>query len=281
MKLYALFFLAFFCNSIAAQQKLDTLLGENGVFKTLKSKSISLGTKVAFNIKLSFTATAKEEQSQGAIYLNTKDGFIGVDFADNNHAKLVAATNADVDFTIYSQTKQNFHFYTEGKKDKWVESLPYMPTSVSVQVTVKKATVNIATAQQYLNNSVQATPYYNVKSKNPKQELKYLYGKNLPADGTVKNYLGTVGIGFYNINGLTFLCLGSQSEKQKVVVNKIENVNVQFDPTSFKNRTEELDDIMKEEKEEEDDVKRDTIGKKTLEEMKLKYKDLLKKKKKS
>ncbi len=237
MKIKLLIITLVFYVSLSAQNKIDSLLGTKGVCSKLKPKDIIPNSTINFNLKLTILSTAvggSNKQNTSIVYLNTKDGFIGMDKTAT--ISLIGNANTEVDFLVETLTKQSL-WYTNTKSDgKQLKKLPTNLITSYNNLPIKKVDAAVATSKKYLTNKLIAEPYFLDMVGLQKKVIRYLYGTPLPANGVFKNYLGNYGVGFYNINDATFLCLATESKVMKTEITKIEKVNIEFNTTGFKEK---------------------------------------------
>jgi hypothetical protein len=224
-----------FVNTLFSQTNIDAFLGNNGIFKTLSAKNIAQKDAILFDLKLSVKSTAiggSNKVNTLIIYLNTKDGYIGIDKSVDN--KNIPNENTEnLDFLIETMTNQSIRFTTNGT-NKTQEKLETNLINTFNNRPIKQVDANVAKSKKYLNNSVIAFPYFVDVMGLQKKYIRFCYGKNLPVSGLLKSYLGSYGVGFYNIDDITFLCVATEYKFMNMEITKIEKVNFLFDTTSFK-----------------------------------------------
>jgi len=237
MKNILLLIIFLIANSLFSQTNIDAFLGGNGIFKTLSAKNIALKDVISFDIKLSVKSTAiggSNKVNTLIIYLNTKDGYVGIDkSADNKNVP--NANTKNLDFLIETMTKQSIWFTTNGT-NKTQEKLETNIITTYNNLPFKKVAETVAKSKKYLNNSIIAEPFFIDKMGLQKKYIRYCYGKDYPTSGVLKSYLGSYGVGFYNIDGTTFLCVATEHKFMNMEITKIEKVNFQFDTSSFKTK---------------------------------------------
>lgn len=202
MKIYSIAFLLFFNSSLFAQNKIDSLLGNNGIFSKLVTKKIVPNTLLSFNLKLTVTSTGKKADVKSApaiVYLNTFDGYVGVD-----QSTTLNVNTTDFVFYVETLSKQSFVYTNKKGQGKLVEELTTNLINTYNNLPIKKTDATTATPKKQLNNTLTAIPYFVNTSGMQKKLVRYLYGINLPDEGLFKSYLGNYGVGFYNISGNTF-----------------------------------------------------------------------------
>jgi hypothetical protein len=238
MKIYSIACLFLFSSSLFAQNKIDSLLGNKGIFSKLVPKKIIPNTLLSFNLKLTVLSTGKMADVKTApaiLYLNTVDGYVGVDQSANKQA----APNANTtDFVFYVETlsKQSFVYTNKKGQGKVAEELGTNLINTYNNLPIKKTDGTTATSKKQLNNTLTAIPYFVNTSGMQKKLVRYLYGINLPEEGLFKSYLGSYGVGFYNISDNTFLCTSNEDKFMKIEITKIEIVNVSINTNEFKKK---------------------------------------------
>lgn len=205
--------------------KLDTLLGDNGVFKRFKPKEIKLGQNLNFNLKISFSGTDKKGKTlNGFIFMNTKYGYVGVaqtkDFEFNTDKKF--------NLMVFSNSQQNFTFITDNKGRKTVMGLAFNPNRNKDKVSIKK---NAAAAKTVAQSNIKSYAYSNDNLENG---LLYLTDSNLSNSNNFKNLLGYAGLGLYQVDSKTVLCSAMTSINSTFEINKIEAVKIVLNTSEFK-----------------------------------------------
>ena len=238
MKIYSIACLLFFNSSLFAQNKIDTLLGNKGIFSKLVPQKIVPNTLLSFNLKLTVTSTGKKADVKSApaiMYLNTLDGYVGVDQSATKSATINTNTP---DFVLYVETlsKQSLAYTNKKGEGKKVEELTTNLINTYNNLPIKKTDAAAATPKKQLNNTLTATPYFVNTSGMQKKLVRYLYGINLPDEGLFTSYLGNYGVGFYNRSGNTFLCTSTEDKFMKIEITKIEKVNVLINTNDFKKK---------------------------------------------
>jgi hypothetical protein len=236
MKIYSIAFLLFFTSSLLAQNKMDSLLGSKGIFSKLVPSKIAPNATLSFNLKLTVLSTAKggsKKQNTVILYLNTKDGYTGIDKSLPANTAL-SPNNAGLDLLVETLTKQSCSYTNSKAAGKLVEILRTNLVNTYNNLPIKKTDTAVATEKKYLNNSLTAFPYFVDVAGLQKKYVRHLYGINYPAAGLFKSYLGSFGVGFYNISNDTFLCLSTENSNMKIEIIKVEKVNIIFDAAGFK-----------------------------------------------
>lgn len=236
MRIYAIAFLLFFSRSLLAQNKIDSLLGSKGILSKLVPQKIQPNAILSFNLKLTVLSTAKggsKKQNTITLYLNTKEGYTGIDKSQPANTAL-NPNNTGLDFLVETLTKQSYSYTNSKAVGKLVETLGTNLVNTYNNLPIKKMDAAVATQKQYLNNSLTAFPYFVDAAGLQKKYVRHLYGNNYPAEGLFKSYIGSFGVGFYNISNDTFLCLSTENNNMKIEITKVEKVNVSFDAAGFK-----------------------------------------------
>ncbi len=236
MKTILTFLALIFYTNLFAQTNLDSLLGVKGIFSTLVAKDIMPNTTLTFNIKLTIVSTAiggSNKQHSNIVYLNTTNGYIGM---DKVAAPTLHARNTEIDFLVETITKQSL-WYTQNKMEsKTVKKLSTNLITTYQNLPLKKADALLATAKKYLNNTLTAEPYFLDVTELQKKVVRYIYPTNLPTNAVFKSYMGNYGVGFYHISNSTYVCLATQNKVMKTEITKIEKVNILFDTAGFKEK---------------------------------------------
>lgn len=235
MKKYILVFCLIICSkNTNAQNKIDSFLGTKGIFSKVSPKKIEAKDVLTFDLKVSVLSTAKggsKAITPVIMYLNTKDGYIGIDKSENP-SKAISETNSNLAFLVETMTKQRFYFTTNGQT-KTVEKLETNLINTYKNLPIKPANSAVAVAKKFWNNSLNALPYFVDTFGMQKGYVRFIYGFDYPAEGVFKSYLGNYGIGFYNISDATFLCLLSENKHMKMEITKIETVNIVLKTAQF------------------------------------------------
>jgi hypothetical protein len=212
------------------QRKLDSLVGDKGIFKTMVEKPIGFDRDIHFNLRI-YTKSNFGKNSNACFYVNTKEGIIGIiDITKNPTASF---TNNHLTIMVIDKNANNLRFTIDKKGKKEVQSIPYSPLMESVpkEMQIKKMTDKNA-KKIYAEEALTAFAYCNPMRVDMK---KYLYGLRYPQDGFVKNYLGAFGVGFYNISGATYICMQSVFAEKEIEITKIESVDITLNTSQFKN----------------------------------------------
>ncbi|NOT92215.1 hypothetical protein [Ferruginibacter sp.] len=238
MKTCAIICLLIFTSSVTAQNKIDSLLGTKGIFNKLVPKKIVPNSTLSFNLKLTVASIGKKVDLKTApviMYLNTIDGYSGVDQSTTKSATLNSNT-ADFVLLVETLSKQSFAYTNKKGQGKAVEELTTNLINTYNNLPIKKTDATTATPKKQLNNTITSIPYFVNTSGMQKKLVRYLYGINLPDEALFKSYLGNYGVGFYNISGNTFLCTSTEDKFMKIEIIKIEKVNVSINTADFKKK---------------------------------------------
>ena len=213
--------------------KLDTLLGEKGIFKRFKPKDISDGQIVNFNLKILFSGADKQGKNRnGILYLNTNKGYVGVAFSKN----FVFDTNSkNFMLMVYSNSLQNFTFHTDKKGKKIMISMPFDPKNKNKEIDIKKSDKPSLAFSQF---NLIGYPYYN--GNGSANGILYFTDPNFSNGSNFKNQLAYAGLGFYQAGNKTVLCLAMKSENSIFKIDKLESVKVSFDTSEFKKQAMEV-----------------------------------------
>ncbi len=233
MKFFVVLITLFYFDNAIAQHKVDTLLGTKGIFSKMEPKYITTNAKLSFNIKLTLISIAlggSKQQNTNVIYLNTVDGFIGMDKA---FIPTLSSNNAEIDFVVETITKQSIWYTNNKTEGKVVKKLPTNLITTYKNLPIKKADALNAKPKKYLSNTLVAEPYFLDVFGVQKQVTRFLYGNPIPAQAVFKSYLGNYSVGFYNISDVTYLCIATESNNMKMEITKIEKVNISFDTKGF------------------------------------------------
>lgn len=229
--LFALFLVTKYMFS---QTKIDAYLDNGGIFKTLSAKSIKPNDVLSFDLKLTVQSTSKNKKTEVILYLNTKDGYVGIDKSIDK--KSVPNINSkNLDFLIETMTKQSIWFTNNGAT-KTAETLQTNLINTYNNLPFKKPEESVAKSKKYLSNSITAVPFFIDKMGLQKKIIRYCYSKNDLLSGSLKSYLGSYGVGFYNIDGTTFFCVATEHKFMNIEITKIEKVNFQFETSSFETK---------------------------------------------
>jgi len=235
MKFYMTVFAFFMCGNLYAQYKIDSLLGSKGVFNKLAFKKITPDSRFTFDIKFTVVTTAKggsKKQNTLQLYINTKDGYVGID-KSNAATNTLKPSVVGLDFLIETLSQQSFRYTNTKIIGKKFEELSTNLVNTFDQVAIKKTEGVDATPKKYLKNSLTTIPYYIDVSGLQKKVVRYLYGLSYPASGQYKSYLGSFGVGFYNISNSSFLCVATENNHMKIEIVQVEKVNLVFNAAGF------------------------------------------------
>lgn len=217
--------------------KLDTILGENGIFKRFKQKEITEGQKISFNLKISFSGIDKQGKPiNGNLFVNSKYGYVGIaqtkDFVFDVNAKKFT-------LMVYSNSMQNFTFRTDNKGRKMVVSMPFNPETKKQNLDIKKSNAAAKTLEQF---NLKSFPYSNQNSAN--DGLRYFTDSNLSNSSKLSNQLTYAGLGFYQVGAKTILCTSLEMGNSSFTISKIEAVNVSLNSSEFKKETSPISNEM-------------------------------------
>lgn len=236
MKKYFLFlFLCFLSKPILAQNKIDSLLGNKGIFSKLSTKTIRHNDVLSFDLKVTVLSTAikgSKKQSEIVMYLNTKEGYVGIDHT-SKQSKIISDTDNEIDFIVETLSKQSFKYSTILGNRK-VEKLASNLINNYNDLPFKKSDPMVSKPKKYLKNTITATPYFIETSGLQKKYTRYCYGTENNLEGSLKSYLGSFGVGFYNVNDKTILCIATEHPFLNIEITKIEKVNILFNTSKFK-----------------------------------------------
>ncbi len=227
--IYKLLLLGLITNMSFGQNniKLDTILGENGVFKRFKPKEIIDGQKISFNLKISFSGNDKQGKPiNGNLFVNSKYGYVGIaqtkDFVFDANAKKFT-------LMVYSNSMQNFTFRADNKGRKMVMSMPFNPESKKQAIDIKKSNAAAKTLEQF---NLKSFPYSNQNSAS--NGMRYFTDPNLSNSSKFSNQMAYAGLGFYQIGNKTILCTSMEIGNSNFTIDKIEAVNVSLNSSEFK-----------------------------------------------
>ncbi len=238
MKIVNLLLLLIVSTQLSAQNKIDSLLGTTGIFSRLQAKTIEPASNLSFDLRLTVKTTNKKivlKTDPVVIFINSKDGYIGID--KSAVVNSTPNTNGE-DFKFYVETlsKQSFIYSSNKKEGKQVEKMPSNLIMNYNDLPIQPVEASVATVRKFLSNQVTGSPYFVNTSGMQKKLIRFLYGKKLPPKGKFKRYLGSFGVGFYQIDNETFLCAGTEDTQLKIEITKIEKVNINLDAKSFKEK---------------------------------------------
>lgn len=232
MKKFIIFTFLVVGNNLFSQSIIDNFIENGGVFKTLTAKNISLNDVLSFDLKLKVLSTSKNKKNEVVLYLNTKDGYVGID-KSIDYKNFPNPNSKNLDFLIETMTKQSFWFTTNGAT-KTYQNIETNLINTFNNVPFKKVSETGIKSKKYLNNSILAEPFFIDKMGLQKKTTRFIYGKNYPETSSLKAYLGSFGVGFYNIDGNTFFCAATEHKFMNIEITKIEKVNFQFNTSTFK-----------------------------------------------
>lgn len=207
--------------------KVDTILGENGIFKRFKAKEIAEGQKINFNLKMTFSGTDMKGKSIiGSLFVNTKYGYVGVaqtkDFAFDANAKKFT-------LMVFSNSLQNFTFRTDHKGKKTVISMPFNPNNKKEKLDIKKSSES---PKNFNPLNIKSFAYSNQSGDN--NGIRYFTDSSLSNASKFSNQIGYAGLGFYQIGNKTILCTAMGTGSSSFTIEKIEAVDVVLNTSEFK-----------------------------------------------
>lgn len=220
--------------------KIDTILGDNGLFKRLKPKEISEGQNINFNLKVSYTGKDKQGKSvSGIFFVNTKYGYVGIaqtkDFVFDVNTKKFT-------FMVFSNSLQNFTFRTDNKGKKSVISMPFNPNNKKEKFDIKKYDASPKNFSQF---NLKSFAYSNQSGTN--DGIRFFTDSNLSNSSKFTNQVGYAGLGFYQVGNKTILCTSMEIGKSSFTIDKIEAVNVVLNSSEFKKEDLGISNEMMEE----------------------------------
>ena len=224
-KIHKLLIMCLLANITFSQNniKIDTLLGENGVFRRFKPTKIIIGQKINFNIKIAFSGLDTQGKSvSGSIFINSKYGYVGI----AHNKEFVFDTNSkNFNFMVFSNSSQNFTFITDNKRKKTVMSMPFNSNNKKEKLDIKK-----------INAMPKVFSQFNLKSYAYSNNNGTLFftDSNLSNSSKFINQIGYAGLGFYQVGAKTVLCTSMEVEKSTFTVDKIEAVNITLNTSEFK-----------------------------------------------
>lgn len=234
MKRYLLYIaLLFINNSVWSQNAFDSFLGTNGIFKTLVPKTINANNNLSFDLKVTVQSTAvkgSKKTTTTVMYLNSKDGYVGINQSSNS---ALNENDTSLDFVVETLNKQSFRYSNQAGAKK-VEKLESNLINTFKNIPLKKIDASVAKPKKYLKNTLTATPYFVDTSGLQKKYTRYCYGLENSLEGNFKSYLGSFGVGFYNVNNQTILCIATEHPFMNIEITKIEKVKIVFDTSKFK-----------------------------------------------
>lgn len=228
-------FLLLLSNSCFSQHKIDTLLGAKGIYNKLIPKTINPNDVLTFNLKVNIKFTTLKfgkKPTHLIMYLNTKDGYLGID-RSLDPSKLISENNSDVNFMVETLSKQSFNFSIINGVKKGEKMESNLINSYN-NLPFKKFDAKVAKSKKYLTNTLTASPYYVDVRGLQKEYTRYCYGTENMAEGKLKSYLGSFGVGFYNISDKTILCVATEHKIMNIEITKIEKVKASFNTAEFK-----------------------------------------------
>ena len=238
MKKLLVVILLFIISNAYSQNKIDTLLGSRGIFSKMLPKQIKASSTLTFNLKLTVTSTGKKVDLKSPptiMYLNTTDGYVGVDKSPISGSSFNPNGN-DFFLNVETLTKQSFTYSNKKGEGKMVETMSTNLINTFKNLPIKKLEAAAAKAKKYLSKAITGIPFFVNTFGMQKDLVRYLYGTSLPEEGAFKSYLGNYGVGFYNISNDTFLCASTENKVMTIEITKIEKVNISFNATDFKEK---------------------------------------------
>ncbi len=207
--------------------KVDTILGENGIFKRFKAKEIIDGQKINFNIKISFSGNDKKGKPiNGFIFVNSKYGYVGIaqskDFVFDTNAK-------KFNLMVFSNSLQNFTFTIDNKGRKSVMSMPFNPNNKKDKLDIKKSNVSAKIFSQFNLKSFAYTD-----ENGATNGLRFFTDSSLSNSSKFSNQVGYAGLGFYQVGNKTILCTAMEIDNSNFTIDKIEAINLSLNTSEFK-----------------------------------------------
>lgn len=242
-KLFYIITLVFSVLSFAQSIKMDTLIGNNGIFKRYIPKEISPNQNLHFNLKIKFSGSTKNGKPvQGEILMNTKNGYFGLLKSGTGNFE---ANSKNFNLLVYSAFLKNYHFSTDKKGNKMVMSLPIDGKMEQQEAEIKNGN---SPAKTFTSHQIKAFPYNNLQSP-----LVNFYFSEANLSGKLKSVKRIMysGLGFIEINGKTVICMQMENGESEFHVDSIEKVAYNLDTSEFKKNKEmdgvqnQIQDLMK------------------------------------
>ncbi len=226
--------LLFLSTALFSQSEIDSFLGTKGIFSKLSPKTINPNNTLSFDLKVTIHSTGvkNKQKSEVIMYLNTKDGYEGVDHSVNP-SKSINENDSNLDFIVETLTKQSFK-YSNNAGVKKVEKLETNLINNYNNLPFKKSDPTVSKPKKYLSNTITAWPYFTDVYGLQKKLIRYCYGTENNLEGSLKSYLGCFGLGFYNVSNSTILCVATENSVLNIEITKIEKVKIVFNTSNFK-----------------------------------------------
>lgn len=238
-KIYKTLILCFLTNISYGQNavKMDTILGENGIFKRFKAKEIIEGQSLNFNLKIEYSGNDKQGKSlNGNLYINTKYGYVGIaptkDFVFDANVKKFT-------FMVFSNSLQNFTFRTDNKGRKSLMFMPFNPNNKKEKLDIKKSDANPKTFSQF---NLKSFAYSNENGAT--NGLRFFTDSSLSNSSKFSNQIGYAGLGFYQVGNKTILCTSIEIGNSNFTIDKIESVNETLNTSEFKKEASPISNDM-------------------------------------
>jgi hypothetical protein len=217
--------------------KMDTILGENGIFKRFKAKEITEGQSLNFNLKIEYSGNDKQGKPlNGNLYINTKYGYVGIaqtkDFVFDANAK-------KFNFMVFSNSLQNFTFHTDNKGRKSVMSMPFNPNNKKEKLDIKKSDAIPKILSQF---NLKSFAYSNENGAT--NGLRFFTDSSLSNSSKFSNQISYAGLGFYQVGNKTILCTSIEMGNSNFTIDKIEAINVTLNTSEFKKEASPISNDM-------------------------------------
>jgi hypothetical protein len=228
----------FLATNLFAQLNLkdvDYMVGKNGALAELKPKTLNPNSKFCFDKRFWYTTNISGKIIKGCFYLNTKDGYVGVNGNMKDSNCDMNTNDPNFLFTVYTKKDgQGMGFTVDKRAGKQLLKIPMRLPNPTGKF-VKRHGRNEGERRQFTELSLPTWAYYDPATGDyPKTTFRYFYGNGYPIDGNLKDHLGMFGLGFYLLGEETVLCLSQEKDDKFTTIDRLENVNFCFDGTNFK-----------------------------------------------
>ena len=196
------------------------------------------GQQLCFDKRITVKTFSSAGPAEQCLYLNTKDGYVGMLPPSRGTAQCDIKPD-DPNFLFFVLgLKGNAYTFKNNKKNGNIEHHVMTGNTMTHQVRMTgpagEVTVYKKTERRgYCGDKIKTYAY---KYDNPSSPVYFLFGKTFPAEINISSnkYIGNLGIGYQFTDKGLFIIMEMESSGYTAKINDLEEVNVCFDPSSFR-----------------------------------------------
>lgn len=196
------------------------------------------GQKLCFDKRIKIKSSLSSGPVEQCLYLNTKDGYVGILPPLTTGGDLCAIKTEDEKFTFFViGLKGNAYTFKNTKKNGHIEHLVSTGNTQSHQLSMPSnsvQTIHRKTERRgYCGDKIKTWAY---KHDNPSSPVYFIFGKQFPAEINVSTskYIGYSGVGYQFTDKGLFIIMEMESNSFGCKITELEEVAICFDPAPFK-----------------------------------------------